>query len=378
MFPPYRPTHVAFIDGPTRRPKFRKHGPLQEGMRELPDQLSSQMNSSDPSLGSKRRHDEAPSELPTKRSKYQLLGSSQRELDLYALVQEGNQNVDAYSSPPVSPKKSDCIQEVATKVNTTSNLTKHSKFGTSSASSLEHHPRLGSSSSQNLTTQDPTGDRTSNGTDGPSLADTLHLDTSPGVFSFTAGSQLPQQAEEVTSLTVVKAPRNSLPVEDRKRFFLETPTYSLKVKLEKWVSAVYKELGLPRSDDECWLHPCPPSPKPNGRAYGTIARRFSWRDGKSHNLTVNFGIVALTMQGHLVEDQKEGFITKSWHLSHLCGNWTCCNSRHHTVEPRSTNIKRNACFRKDHGCEHQPPCMKHLKRRDLLPMRELVSDKVSV
>jgi len=381
MFPPYRPTYVAFVDDPTRRSKFRRHRSIQERKRDLPDQLSSQIKSSNPTLGSKRRHDEDAFEstLATlKRSRFELLGLSQTELDCRLLVEKRNKNDNAYTSPPVSPTKGDLIQVVATQANTTSDLTGRSAYDFSFHSSSEHRPRVGSSSLGEWTTQDDTENWTWNRSDRLSLVDTHHLDSPHGVFSFTAGSHLPQQVGEVTSLAVVKAPRNSLSVEDRKRFFTETPSLSLKMKMENWVSDVYEELQVLRSDGECWLHPCPPPPKPNGRAYGTIARRFSWRNGKSHTLTVNFGIVALALQGFLTEDQKEGFIDRSWHLSHLCGNWTCCNWRHHTVEPRITNVKRNACFRRDDGCEHQPPCMKHLKRRDLLPVMELVSDEVSV
>ena len=306
------------------------------------------------------------------------MGLSESEPDSLALVEDANNDVSAYISPPVSPTKRDFIKVVATKANHTSNGTGRFAFESHFNTPLERRPQIGSSSLQDWTTPNDTETWTWDKIDGLFLVDTNQYNGAHGVLSFTAGSQLPQQVEESASLTVVKTPRNTLAVEDRKRFFIETPTYTLKVKLENWVSSVYQELDASRSDEECWLHPCPPLPKPNGRAYGTIHRRFSWRNGRSHTLTVNFGLAALAVKGSMTEDQKEGFIGKSWHLSHLCGNWTCCNSHHHTVEPRSTNVKRNACFRRDHGCEHQPPCMKHLKRRDLQPVREVSNEEVSV
>lgn len=55
------------------------------------------------------------------------------------------------------------------------------------------------------------------------------------------------------------------------------------------------------------------------------------------------------------------FINKKWHLSHLCGNWTCVNPGHTTVEPGNVNISRNNCFSHRGGCLHDPKCMKEKK-----------------
>jgi hypothetical protein len=61
------------------------------------------------------------------------------------------------------------------------------------------------------------------------------------------------------------------------------------------------------------------------------------------------------------KQQKDGFINKQWHLSHLCGNWTCLNPAHTTVEPGNINLSRNNCFSHRSGCLHTPPCMKDKK-----------------
>ena len=63
----------------------------------------------------------------------------------------------------------------------------------------------------------------------------------------------------------------------------------------------------------------------------------------------------------MTKQQKDGFINKQWHLSHLCGNWTCLNPAHTTVEPGNINISRNNCFSHRSGCLHNPPCMKDKK-----------------
>jgi hypothetical protein len=63
----------------------------------------------------------------------------------------------------------------------------------------------------------------------------------------------------------------------------------------------------------------------------------------------------------LTKQQKDGFISKQWHLSHLCGNWTCLNPAHTTVEAGSVNISRNNCFSHRSGCGYTPQCIKDRK-----------------
>ena len=55
---------------------------------------------------------------------------------------------------------------------------------------------------------------------------------------------------------------------------------------------------------------------------------------------MNYGIIALLVNKGMSARQKEGWIEEAWHLSHLCGNWICCNWRHHTVEDGPTNCSR--------------------------------------
>jgi len=374
IFSSHQPSQEASAGGLPLCTRILKDGVLQNMIGDPPGHLLGQMRPSDSSLGSKRSRTEEPSEPTTKKTKHEFAGSSQKDPDSPALVKEDRHNGSPYVTPPVSPEKTNLIQAVSPKANTTSDLIRPPAF----ALTFEHRLQAGWSSSQDLTILERPQEGPWNGTGElfPVGAQRLHI--SDGIFPFTAFHQTPQQVEQSTSKTVTKTPRNTLSVADRKRFFIETPTYTLKCKLEKWMLSVYAELKVSRTSEECWLHPCPPPPKRGKRANGTITRRFSWRDGKSHNLNVNFGIVALMLQGYLTKDQKEGFITKGWHMSHLCGNWTCCNWRHHTVENGITNIKRNACFRHSRGCDHQPPCMKHLKRGDLMLVTQMIKEESSV
>lgn len=154
----------------------------------------------------------------------------------------------------------------------------------------------------------------------------------------------------------------TLSLKERKRFFISNPTRALEAAMTKFVDEVYSAFLQYLDEEECWLHPSPPGGF--RRAKGCLARNFYWTDDSGrHRLTVNYGIIALLIYSFLTETQKEGWITDSWHLSHLCGNWTCCNWRHLTVEPGRVNISRNACFMHRSGCIHEPKCMKEKKQR---------------
>ena len=150
---------------------------------------------------------------------------------------------------------------------------------------------------------------------------------------------------------------------DRKRHFMYTPTDVMMEKMKKYVHDVYRLFDGMRSDD-CWLHPSPPAARSNGRPMGTIQCVFHWTDSSgNHKLIVNIGLVTLIVKGQLTEEQMKGYVKESWHLSHLCGNWTCCNWRHMTVESGRINNSRNQCFPMIGHCSHKPPCMKDRKRR---------------
>lgn len=173
-----------------------------------------------------------------------------------------------------------------------------------------------------------------------------------------------------------KASKDTLAIVLRKLFFVVTPTEQMETSMRAYVSKTNSPfLHLPSWD--CWLHPFPPQPsRHTGRSPGVISCHFSWKDTTDiyHSIGVNYGVVALLVKSRLTWTQKVGFIYNSWHLSHLCGNWTCCNWRHFTVEPGPINISRNACLlssglrtpKSDGKCKHQPPCMRKKKIKDLL------------
>ena len=159
------------------------------------------------------------------------------------------------------------------------------------------------------------------------------------------------------------AQKDTVNVSDRKRHFMYNPTDAMMEKMKKYVRDAYRLFDGMRSND-CWLSPCPPPPCKNGRPRGTIQCGFVWKDSSGdHKLKVNFGLVALIVRNQITEGQMKGYVKESWHLSHLCGNWTCCNWRHMTVESGRINNSRNQCFPSHGHCSHEPPFMKLRKRQ---------------
>ena len=151
-------------------------------------------------------------------------------------------------------------------------------------------------------------------------------------------------------------------ITDRKRFFIYTPTDAMKEAMQIHVSKVYQLFPPTRNISDCMLHPNPRGLLKNGKYNQKIVCNYQWKDASGiHNIGVNFGVVALIVNYRLTAAQKEGFIKEAWHLSHLCGNWICCNWRHHTVEPGPVNCGRNGCFNSSEQCKHDPSCMKEKK-----------------
>ncbi|EON67715.1 hypothetical protein W97_06858 [Coniosporium apollinis CBS 100218] len=133
-------------------------------------------------------------------------------------------------------------------------------------------------------------------------------------------------------------------------------------RMKQWYSDV-KALTYPGNHRDCWLYPMPYKKK----YQGTIRKTFAHTDEKvSYKAGLPFGIVALLIRYQLTREQKKN-IVKGWELSHLCGNWTCCNWRHFTIEDHSTNVNRNRCFRHRQRCQHTPRCMIYKKK----PLSEL-------
>lgn len=164
------------------------------------------------------------------------------------------------------------------------------------------------------------------------------------------------------SFPVSQVINDELSVKERKRFFIYTPTDAMKEAMRMHVSNVHQLFPPYRGIGDCMLHPNPGGLLKNGKYNQTIVCNYQWKDGSEiHTVGINFGIVTLIINHHLTSAQKEGIIHDAWHLSHLCGNWVCCNWRHHTVEPGPVNISRNPCFNSSAPCKHDPRCMKDKK-----------------
>jgi hypothetical protein len=181
----------------------------------------------------------------------------------------------------------------------------------------------------------------------------------------TADSPKPESSGLLASTE--KLPLNKLSCRERKRI---ATSYNRPPALTKamtlWITKTHNLLDPFREDDDCWFHPSPPPARPtvNGalRPCGKLQKCFTWQDRRGkHSLVLNYGIVSKIINYKLTKQQKDGFINKQWHLSHLCGNWTCLNPEHTIVEPGKVNISRNNCFSHRSGCPHDPKCLKDKK-----------------
>ena len=204
---------------------------------------------------------------------------------------------------------------------------------------------------------------TNNTTQASNLSASLTLSKAPAqCSSASADVAVPLHTTKESKV----AQKDTVSVSDRKRHFMYTPGDVMKGKMKKYIHDVYRLFDGMHSDD-CWLHPSPPPAYRNGHPVGKIQRTFVWKDSEGkYKLSVNFGIVALIVKRQITKKQMEEYVNNSWHLSHLCGNWTCCNWRHMTVESGRINNSRNQCFPRVGYCSHEPPCMKHRKRQLLV------------
>ena len=188
-----------------------------------------------------------------------------------------------------------------------------------------------------------------------SLSSTSHFEPTKTSPTFKASDSL-------------SAPHNKLSCRERKRIGIpSTRSPKLTQAMRSWIRQTHALLDPFREDDDCWFHPSPPPARRSRlsgalRSRGKIQKTFVWQDQKGrHSLVFNYGIVSKLVYHKLTKQQKDGLINRQWHLSHLCGNWTCLNPAHTTVEPGSVNISRNNCFSHRGGCLHDPPCMKNMK-----------------
>ena len=160
-------------------------------------------------------------------------------------------------------------------------------------------------------------------------------------------------------LTIQKQNARVQQLTSRKHTFVYSPIPDLVSSMIDYVEYIYKLFDEDLTENDCWLHPSPPSPQ-FGRNKRAISHRFMWVDGnEKQRLTVNFAIVVLLVQNRLTEVQKRGYVTHNWQVSKICGNWTCCNWHHFALEPREVSNTRSFCWRYKHhkSCRHDPPCL---------------------
>jgi hypothetical protein len=154
----------------------------------------------------------------------------------------------------------------------------------------------------------------------------------------------------------IRRPRQPMmTLEERKKTVLLDSSRQPRIlaRLQRYVQRLswcVTKNGVPWAT-ECWINS-------EAKSNGTI--QISCPLGHGNSWTMNFGIASLLVNEKLTMTQKLGIIYENWELSHLCGNWRCMNHSHFTVESKTTNLQRMACFNsKDRACAHNPPCLIH-------------------
>ena len=199
------------------------------------------------------------------------------------------------------------------------------------------------------------------------------IHSNKGLQTFHQMLYVPGETENV----LIDIP-NSATLSDRKVEFIQNPPSSLQLKIISTADEALSQirpLPGPETIDVCWMFPV----KPNDSAIRSITRTLKWHheNGFAVSLCVPLGLILLLFhdpflleQERLTLEQKMGWACSRWELSHLCGNWTCINPFHLTLESKHINLERNRCFRSSKNlCQHAPQCLKSLKN----PVDSLVS-----
>ncbi|KAK7551395.1 hypothetical protein IWX49DRAFT_550533 [Phyllosticta citricarpa] len=157
-----------------------------------------------------------------------------------------------------------------------------------------------------------------------------------------------------------------VPMKMRKMSLLDNMSASTRERLASYVTKVFESIqDIKHDSNRCWL-------RPNTNKEGRVRTAISWRDRESfgttrlQSITVEFGVVIKLLNESMSPAERQGWINEeSHHLSHLCGNASCCNPKHHIIEAGAINFNRKNCHNRRFGgpkaayvvCRHEPPCL---------------------
>ncbi|KAG9235571.1 hypothetical protein BJ875DRAFT_267811 [Amylocarpus encephaloides] len=161
---------------------------------------------------------------------------------------------------------------------------------------------------------------------------------------------------------------NFLPSDIKEIIIPATRSPKLTMDLNIWVCQIKNLLDPYRADSDCWLHPNPPPcrlnlfAKSGIKRYDSISKLFKIADPNNpqdnYLIQIPFSIAHHITNNSLTPEQREGYSKHNWDASNICGNWTCLNPAHITVESATAKEGRAACFEFLLVCRHLPACLK--------------------
>ncbi|KAF2105116.1 hypothetical protein NA57DRAFT_51895 [Rhizodiscina lignyota] len=186
----------------------------------------------------------------------------------------------------------------------------------------------------------------------------LHERMATGISSYQSKESLYAKSPTEPSAQSIRPLDPKLSLYERKSIVLVEKPADARAWMQKYLDrqSIHLKKDPLYPNSRCWIHQGAQRYMDRRNIHATV--RFK-RNGKIQTVSMHCGIIALCMRNELTKDMIDGLLKQpSWHLSHLCGNWACCNPRHMTIEPARDNQRRKMCFNDKRGllqhCTHTP------------------------
>ncbi|KAF2090101.1 hypothetical protein K490DRAFT_62978 [Saccharata proteae CBS 121410] len=193
--------------------------------------------------------------------------------------------------------------------------------------------------------------------------------TSQEIVEAISSPQASKEAKTPGQSSKISSPsKRALAIEAtraRKEYLMYEMSTNDKTRIQNRVNKFLDLLGPQVEEDECWLHP-DPSKYPKNQSVSVSAYLKDLRGSGQKIINVHIGTLIMLLDDNMTTEQKTGYINDKWELSHLCGNWLCCNTRHHVQESHKINVGRKPCHARRQVCFHEPKCILGRQVKDKL------------